>query len=312
METVWRMEVKPSCAPDSGMPSDFTPGKSLAFIPIRPHKYNPFERSPMSENPAVKPEPSAHTTPVDSIPSYLPEELILLWQWYRTHGRSILNIALIVLIVGTLAGVYWYHTQNQAEKASEQLSVTANISIESLEATVSHYGNTSAGIAAHLLLAKAYYDAGDFDKALTTYDSFLKLHPSHPFVQTAELGRGFAFIGLNRTEEAMQVFHAFQDAHSSHYLIPQVVLGEAACLAMQGKKTEAKALLENLRAAQRDNAWDLAGKRMEGAIDRYSGRLATSQSLFDQANALAPLAGAHPPLQQIKPTSTNVKPAVAR
>ena len=59
---------------------------------------------------------------------------------------------------------------------------------------------------------------------------------------------------------------------------------------MQGKKDAAKALLQELRAANRETPWETAAKRMAGAIDRYQAR--PTRSLLEQANALAPIPAA--------------------
>lgn len=265
----------------------------------------------MSDKSDTTPTKTA-TTPdaprAQPIPAYVPEDFVPLWQWYQEHGKMALSLVCLAAILAAGAVAYQRHRESQAAKASEQIA--ANDTVDTLETTVKEYGGTAPGVAAKLKLAKAYYDAGRFDQALETYNDFVKQHASHPFVGTAQVGRGYALAALSRTDEALDAFRTFQKANPDHYLIPQVVLGEAGCLAVQGKKADAKALLEDLRAAHRDTAWDLAGKRLEGVIDRYSGTRPGGRSLFDQADALAPLTGS--PRTPTVSGGTNGAPVIVR
>lgn len=230
----------------------------------------------------------------DQVPSRIPEDLIPAWLWLKDNGASWLaTIAVAVLLVVGYS-VYMRHRDNKTAAASQQmLAQPANTPLENvamLEKAVADHGSSQPGTAVKLKLAKAYCDAGQYDKALSTYDAFIKQHGSHPFADVAQVGRGFALLGQTRTEDALTLFRSFRTQNPHHYLAPQTIFGEAACLAQQGKKDEAKALLQDLRAANRETAWEAAAKRMEGAIDRYQGQaLQPMHSLLEQANALAPV-----------------------
>lgn len=231
--------------------------------------------------------PSPASASAKPVPGFVPEEMIPVWLWVQEHGSHFLVLLFIVMIAGGGIVMYRQHRVAQDAKASEQLAAPSD-SLDTLEAAVAQCGSTPAGTALKLKLAKAYYDAGKYEEALGTYETFIKKNPRHPFVDVARVGSGFALAALNRTDDALKLFRDFQQAHPDHYLAPQVAIGEAACLTMQGKKAEAKVLLEDMRAAHRDTAWDMAGKRFAGAIDRYEAR--PVKSLLEQANTLAPLA----------------------
>ena len=233
---------------------------------------------------------SQKTAPSDDvsiqIPAYVPEDMIPVWLWFREKGvQWLVTIAVgVLVVVGVL--LFRQHGEDQAALASTQL--LKEPTQDTLEKTVADFGGTPAGVAAKLKLAKFFYDSGQYDKALTEYDDFIKRNASFPFVDVARVGRGFALCGLNRTAEALEVFRSFRDKNPGHYLTQQTLFGEATCLTQQGKKDAAKLLLQEVRAANRETAWDVAAKRLEGAIDRYQPH-AAPRSLLDQANALAPV-----------------------
>jgi hypothetical protein len=63
-------------------------------------------------------------------------------------------------------------------------------------------------------------------------------------------------------------------------------MGIARIYALQGKKEDAKKLLENLKAQKTGNAtWEMAIANLEGVVDRYEPHAA--RSLFDAADAAA-------------------------
>jgi outer membrane protein assembly factor BamD (BamD/ComL family) len=262
-------------------------------------------KTPAAASPAT---PAGSNKP---IPSFVPEDMIEFWLWFREKGVKALALVCAVAIVVAGAVIYLRYRESQTNRASEQLA--AADSVESIEAVVAQYGNTAPGVAARLKLSKAYYDAGKYQEALTGYDSFLQKYPAHPFADLARVGRGFALCALNRPDDALTAFHDFEKAKPDSFLEPQVMLGEVNCLTIQGKKAEAKALLQKLRVLQRDTPWEGVAKRMEGVVDRYTAQ--APRSLFDQANALAPLLPSESPVVQppaiktpVVSGQTNAKP----
>ncbi|MEI6211203.1 MAG: tetratricopeptide repeat protein [bacterium] len=243
----------------------------------------------------------------DQVPSRIPEDLIPVWLWLKDNGTQWLVIIAVAVLLSAGVAVYFRHRDSQTAEAGQQL--LAQPTIETLEKAVTDYGSTQPGAAVKLKLAKAYCDAGMYEKAEAAYNEFIKNHASYPFVDVAHVGRGFALFGQGqaRTEEAIEVFRSFRMKNPNHFLAPQTTFGEAACLTLQGKKDAAKALLQDLRAAKRDTPWDAAAKRMEGAIDRYQG--GSMRSLLDQANALTPVTT--PPAPLSAPVATPTTPAPA-
>ena len=255
-------------------------------------------------SPATQPQPPAGAP----APAYVPEDLAPAWEWFQTYGGQFLVLISIGIIVGFGSMYFVQHRAERAEKASTELLANDP---SALEDTIKKYGDTPPGIAANLRLAKAHYDAQNYTEALDDYDNFLKKHATHSFSDVARVGRAYSLAALGRGPEALAAFQTFKKEKPGNYLVPQATLGEAVCLAMADKKSEAKALLDDLRAANRETAWDLAAKRLQGVIDRYDGKVMPVRSLFDQANALVPLAPANGNIQMpaITPTTPTIAPA---
>lgn len=223
------------------------------------------------------------------IPENLPEELLPLYDWWKTNGLQFVATLVAAAVLG--GSVFAFKQYRAAKIAGANQELMKASSLEDLEAVVAKYGTTKAGNAARLRLAKAYYDAAKYEDALAAYDTCLGKGAPAGFGQIAELGRAQALEALGRTEEAMTAFQAFSKAHEDHFLQPYAVMGEARILALQGKKDEAKKRLENLKAKVSDApGWEMTIASLEGVITRYEPRAA--RSLFDAANEAAQKAGA--------------------
>lgn len=230
-------------------------------------------------NPANKSSPAPTTD--GHVPANLPLELLPVYDWWKANGSRLLTTAAIVAIL--VSGTLFYLRYHSNRKVEAAAATSTARSVDELEGAVASYGGTAAGTAAKLRLARAYCDAGRFEDALKAYDAFIESHASHPFIDTARVGRAQALEGLNRTAEALAIYREFRVSNPAHYLAPTACMGEARCLAMQGKKDEAKSLLDDLRAAKAGTPWEPMAKQLQGVIERYDGRTLSPRSLFDQA-----------------------------
>jgi predicted negative regulator of RcsB-dependent stress response len=219
-----------------------------------------------------------------AIPKNLPLEMLPLYDWWKANGSQFLITLITVAVVGGGAFTYKQVRESKISEANKEL-LKAN-SLEDLENMVAKYGSVKAGNAARLRLAKAYYDASKYDEALEAYETCLRKGVANGFEEIAQLGRAHALEGLNRLDDALAAYQAFDKVSSGHYLQPQAQLGIARAYALQGKKDEAKKLLETLKAKQTGSApLEMAIANLEGIIDRYEPRAA--RSLFDAADAAA-------------------------
>lgn len=224
------------------------------------------------------------TPPPRTIPKNLPIEMLPLYDWWTTNGSQFVITVITVVVVGGGAFAFKQYREDKIASANKEL-MKAN-SLDELETAVAQYGSIKAGNAVRLRLAKAYYDASKYEEALNTYDSCLSKGAPKGFEEIAQLGRAHALEGLSRLDEALAAYQAFDKASAGHYLQPQAQTGIARIYTMQGKKAEAKKLLETLKAQKTGTpAWEMAIANLEGVIDRYEPRAA--RSLFEAADAAA-------------------------
>ena len=215
------------------------------------------------------------------IPEKLPEELLPLFDWWHGEGKKTVLLVVMAAVIVGLGVLYRHHLGAQARLSSEQL--LAAKSVEELE-TLANGGNAGANALAKFRLAKSYYDAGRYDEALALYEALAKKQ-SHPFAATAILGKAHVLEAQDQPEEARTLFNDFRSQNPDHYLAPQAVIGEARCMATQGAKDGAMALLDVLIAAKADSQWEHIAENTRDIIARYEKR--EKRSLFDQADIFA-------------------------
>ena len=222
--------------------------------------------------------------PVDGgMAEKLPEELLPVYDWYRTQGRQLVMAAAALLLVALGAMAYRRYLANQADLASAALMTTE--SVEGLENLKNQYGGTRVAPLVGLRLAEAYFNAGNLKGARSEYEAFLKRHGSHPMAGTARVGLAATLEAEQSFEEAGAGFESFAREHPDHYLYPVAVMGQARCLAARQEKAAARDLLDRLIAARAGTPWEEMARDLQGVIDRFEGF--KTRSIFDQMDAAA-------------------------
>jgi len=219
--------------------------------------------------------------PGADIPANLPLERIPVYLWWRTNGNQLLmNVAVALVAGGLVFGAFeWY--KGRAANANRDFMQAG--ALEELQAVVDKYGSTKVGNAARLRLAKAYFDAEDYEAALQTYEACLKKGEPAGFKGFARLGMAHSLEAAGSLDEASAAYSRFAEESPGHFLVPQAQMGLARVLTLQGKKDEAKRLLEMLKAERTGEPMvEMAVAQLTGVIDRYEPRKA--RSLFDRAN----------------------------
>ncbi|MEI7945170.1 MAG: tetratricopeptide repeat protein [bacterium] len=222
------------------------------------------------------------------LPVNLPLEFIPLYDWWKTNGRQfIIQAAIVVILVGSVMGGKYYYKSSIAAANKELLKANTT---EELESLVNHYSNWKVGHTARLRLAKNYYDTGKYEDALAMYDICVSKGKPSGFVEVAVMGRAMCFEALatdKRLEEAMAAYTGFEKANPTHFLVMQAQMGQARVLTLQGKKDEAKKLLETLKAGKNSAPMaEMAIAQLQGVIARYEPR--KTISLTD--TSIAPVA----------------------
>ncbi|MGN1359250.1 MAG: hypothetical protein ACI4X9_02200 [Kiritimatiellia bacterium] len=225
------------------------------------------------------------------VPQNLPEELLPLYDWWKTKGpKALVQFALAALVAISLYA-FWQWRQARLDQASAQ--ITAAQSVDELEAAEARYGSTGAGSLLQLRLARAYYDLSRYDDALAAYNAFLARHASHPFAPVAR-------IGIAATQEAMGDYPAAQASYSQlvaaatpAYLLPEAKLGIVRVLPLSDKKDEAAAQLDAFLADPANKEWEAFARNLKETMRSYKPR--ARPSLMNLADAIAPVAGKDAP-----------------
>ncbi|MDA3926720.1 MAG: tetratricopeptide repeat protein [Kiritimatiellae bacterium] len=218
---------------------------------------------------------------IQPIPENLPEELLPLYDWWKAKGPQFLSTVGTVLLIA-IGVVAFIHYRN-GKLAEANIELTQANSMDELEEVVAKYGSTKPGNAARMRLAKAYYDASKYEEALETYDDCVNKGIPTGFEDLVTIGRAHTLEALEKNDEALTIFKSFSENNKESFLYPQAKMGFARVLTLQGKKEEAKNLLEELKAEKTDDpVWEMTIANLEEVIDRYEPR--TKRSLFDMAN----------------------------
>ena len=220
---------------------------------------------------------------VETVPN-VPLALIPVYMWWQANGRQFLtNAAVVLVVVGVVFGVIEWR---KSRIASANQEFQAAQSFEELGDFVSKYSSMKIANAARLRLATAYFDAGRYEEALDAYEGCLKKGGPDGFAEVAQVGRAHALEAMNRLDDASAAYNAFTQAHPEHFLVMQAQMGSARVLTLQGKKDEAKQLLETLKAEKTGEPMaEMTIAQLEGVIARYEPRAV--RSLFDRADEAA-------------------------
>lgn len=227
---------------------------------------------------------TSETTPkrTDLPPAYLPPEILPLYDWWKQNGASLLTTLTVVVIA--LAGSAYYLRLRSSRLAAASAALGDEPSVANLETAAGRYGGTRVGPLVRIRLAKSYFDAGQYAEALGEYDKVIARDGKHSLAAAiAAVGRAHALEALQRTDEALAAYVAFAKADPAHFLAPQAILGQARCLAIAGRKAEAKDLLDRLMVSHAQTPWEEIAKNLAGAIDRFEGF--RDRSIFEQLGA---------------------------
>ena len=234
-------------------------------------------------------------------PANLPEELLPVYDWYMGKGKDHLLIAAIALVVAIVVFSIFKYRDGQNAEAS--FALTGAEGVESLEGLNTKYGRTAVAPVIALRLARAYFDAGDYDKAIDAYGAFAKKNRKHVLAPQGNLGMAVALEGRasrksgegdadGATEDLSKARDIYielsQDNKSPVYA--EAMMGNARCLAMMGDKSAASDILDRLVIDVKDTRWEEMAEALRGVIDRFEGF--KSLSFFDKLSAVDALAPA--------------------
>ncbi len=228
-------------------------------------------------------------------PANLPEELLPVYDWYMGKGKDHLLVAAIALVVAIVVFSIFKYRDGQNAEAS--FALTGAEGVESLEGLNAKYGRTAVAPVIALRLARAYFDAGDYDKAIDAYGAFAKKNKKHVLASQGNLGLAVSLEGRasrksgegdanGATEDLSKARDIYielaEDNKSPVYA--EAMMGNARCLAMMGDKAAASDILDRLVIDVKDTRWEEMAENLRGVIDRFEGF--KSVSFFDKLSAV--------------------------
>ena len=145
----------------------------------------------------------------------IPEELLPVIDWWEKDGKQTLAIVAVCGIA--VLGYYGVknHRAAQADAAAEALMSAT--SVDELAEAASNYEGTKAGPALKLRLAKACFDAEQYEQALELYEKLDGRAPEG-FEGAPAVGKAMCLEALERYDEAKAAFEAFAEAQPKSYL----------------------------------------------------------------------------------------------
>lgn len=219
--------------------------------------------------------------PVNPVPANIPEELVPIYEWLAENGRGLAYQVAIVLLAALAAIAFTRSRAAKLERASAAL-ISAN-DVVGLEEVNGRFGGTRLGPLIKLRLARAYYDAGQFDSARDTFGAFVKSNSGHPLAAEAKLGLAASQEALREFQQAIDTYRGIgAEAGSPVYFLAK--MGEARSLAASGDKATARELAAAIANEAKGTPWEGTAEALDGMIDRFEGFRA--ESFSDQLTAI--------------------------
>ncbi len=210
----------------------------------------------------------------------IPDELLPVVEWWEKDGKQTLAIVCAVAVIA--AGWYGVKGWREARAAAAGDALLNAESVEELEAAVASYGSSKTGPALKLRLAKAYFDARNFQSAADTYAELQGKAPAG-FDDVPYLGAAECLEAQESFDEALKAYDAFVEERPGSPFLFEARLGAVRVLAQNGAKDAALERLAALKEEFKDD--DAATERLaatEDLVKRWEKR-----SLFDAADAIA-------------------------
>ena len=199
-------------------------------------------------------------------------ELIPLIDWWEKDGKS----TVIWLLVAAVAvgGWYGWKAHRAAMKNAAADALVNTYTTQEIEDAVAKFSGSATAGALKIRLAKSYFDAGNYEAALSQYEALVGNAPDG-FGDIPVVGKAQCLEALGKYDEAAKAFDAFVEANPTNYLTLTAQLGAARALAQAGDKKAALARIETLKSATKDD--EVAKARVEAAetlIKRYGQKAA--------------------------------------
>lgn len=219
-----------------------------------------------------------------------------LLTWFEKNKRHLLTGTVAVAVIGTIAGIYvWHQNQNQTD-ASEALSKISSTAYtggaqagttEALLKLAADYAGTEAAKRAVLMAAGNYFTEGKYKEAQGQFEKFLRDYRDSAFAGQALLGVAACKDAQGLAAEATTAYKDIVDHHSADSIAPQARFALGRLYETQNKPELARDLYQQVTQMDPGGALGAeAGMRMAELISKNPGLV--------PASAAAPAVGLKP------------------
>ena len=178
-----------------------------------------------------------------------------LLTWFEKNKRQLLTGIVAVAVIGAVAGIYfWHQNQNQAD-ASEALSKISSTAYtggaqagttEALLKVATDYSGTEAAKRAVLMAAGNYFTEGKYKEAQAQFEKFLRDYRDSAFAGQALLGVAACKDAQGMAAEATTAYKDIVDHHSTDSIAPQARFALGRLYETQNKPELARDLYQQV------------------------------------------------------------------
>lgn len=186
---------------------------------------------------------------------------------FLTHYGKLIGIGVLAATVVILVSRGCVRQKVTKMAQAEDLLISAQ-SPQQLEEVVTRYSSTPAAPVALLNLAKTYFNDGDYFLARAQYDRFLKEYKNHELTPLADYGIACCTEADGAFDEAVDLFKAFLETQTGHYLQSPATLALARSLKQATRLDEARIVLEDFLADNAASQWAGQAETMLGQIEQ--------------------------------------------
>ncbi len=205
-----------------------------------------------------------------AVPAHIPEELIPVYDWWITRGPK--TVAIVIVILAIVFGVIGWHLRGLAKLDQANVALAQAQGAEDFQTLLSD-NNTKPAQLSRLALARAYYNAGSYQEALSEYNLFLAQTDAPEFKDIAVIGKAHALEGLGQADDAIAILKPFaEQATDSHYLKATALIAWARCETLSGNKAQALTILAPVLTADDKSplaAFKFAAEQAAKMIESY-------------------------------------------
>ncbi len=122
--------------------------------------------------------------------------------WAKENQKRLTIGGAIVVVIGLIVGIYFWHNNYQADSANAALDrITGNDPAQYME-MANLYPDTTAAARALLIAGQLQFEAGKYDVAQGTFQRFLAEHHDYPLASQAAVGIAACLEAQGKTAEA--------------------------------------------------------------------------------------------------------------